>query len=369
MAKRRKFSWFTCLLCSFLALIIGAILGFGVYSYINFPDKKTDSDVYVSGDLQIHFLELGNKYTGDCTYIKAGDTDILIDAGSRSYADNVSHISNYINQYITDGKLEYVIATHADRDHIACFGMGVNGTSLFDLYDVDLIIDFAKTNKDTDVYNNYVRERDDAVQRGATHYTALECWNETDGAKRVYQVSRGIEMEILYNYYYEHESDDENNYSVCTMFNQGDKHFLFTGDLELEGEQKFVAHNPNLPQVELFKAGHHGSKTSSNDFLLSIIQPKICAVCCCTGSPEYGAHEQNTFPTQAFIDRIAQYTKQVYVTTLCVDYENNQFTSMNGNIKITSTPKGTEVECSNNNLFLKDTDWFKNNRICPPKWK
>ena len=45
----------------------------------------TSEDVEVIGDssFSIHFLEVGNKYTGDCTYVKAGDIDILIDAGSR----------------------------------------------------------------------------------------------------------------------------------------------------------------------------------------------------------------------------------------------------------------------------------------------
>ena len=35
-------------------------------------------------DFQIHFMTLGNDKAGDSIYIKAGDTDILIDAGSRS---------------------------------------------------------------------------------------------------------------------------------------------------------------------------------------------------------------------------------------------------------------------------------------------
>jgi beta-lactamase superfamily II metal-dependent hydrolase len=73
----------------------------------------------VSGDLSIHFLELGNKYTGDCTLIKAGDTEVLIDAGSRK--GSASTIANYIDEYCTDGVLEYVIATHAHQDHIAGF--------------------------------------------------------------------------------------------------------------------------------------------------------------------------------------------------------------------------------------------------------
>ena len=55
-----------------------------------FPGSSTsngrddDATVVAEGELEIHFLELGNKYTGDCTYIKAGDKDILIDAGSKA---------------------------------------------------------------------------------------------------------------------------------------------------------------------------------------------------------------------------------------------------------------------------------------------
>ena len=70
-----------------------------------------------SAELSIHFIELGNKYTGDSTLIKVGDTEVLIDAGSRQAS--AVEIKEYIDKYCTDGTLEYVIATHSDQDHIA----------------------------------------------------------------------------------------------------------------------------------------------------------------------------------------------------------------------------------------------------------
>lgn len=381
MAKK-EFSVFKLVFCSFLALIVGFIVGFCVYSYIKFPNPSVDSDKYavdsdkpavdsdkyVSGDLQIHFLEFNNKYCGDCTYIKAGDVDILIDAGSRTYNENIDLIETYLNNYVEDNKLEFVIATHADRDHIACFGTSVNMESLFDRFEIGTIIDFPKTNKDTDVYNNYIRERDDAVSRGATHYTALECWKEINGAQKVYELVDGIEMQILYNYYYENQSSDENNYSVCLLFKQGDKNFLFTGDLEEKGEEYLVQYN-DLPEVELFKAGHHGSPTSSNDCLLDVIKPKICVVCCCAGSSEYTDNILNQFPSQAFINRISKHTDKVYVTSLCIDYDAGEFTSFNGNVVITSNKRGVEVNCSGSNQVLKDSEWFKEFREIPSSWQ
>lgn len=361
MAKK-KFSAGLTFFCCLLALIIGFIAAFAVYTYIKRPKG---GDVYVSGELQIHFMELGNKYTGDSIYIKAGDTDILIDAGSRT--DSTDTTSAYINQYCTDGVLEYVIATHADQDHIAGFAGSKNSPSMFERYEIGTIIDFALTNKDTQTYKTYVEKRDAAVAAGAVHYTALQCWNETDGAKRVYEVSDGVEMEILYNYYYENESKDENNYSVCLMFNQGDKHFLFTGDLEEDGEEQLVVYN-QLPKVELFKAGHHGSKTSSNDCLLQVIQPEIVCVCCCAGTDEYTDNKENQFPTQAMIDRVSKYTDKVYVTSLGDESTEAGYVSMNGNIVVSSGRKGVTVECSNNNTLLKDTEWFIKNRTMPAAW-
>lgn len=329
------------------------------------PNNKAPGAI-VSGELEINFLELGNKYTGDCTYIKAGENDILIDAGSKT--SSIETIDTFLKQYVTDGTLEYVIVTHAHEDHYAGFATTESKDSLFDLYECEVIIDFAQITSgkaDQKMYGNYIRERDAEIAAGAVHYTAAECMTE---GKNIFDLGNGIELEILDSYYYYNRSSTENDHSVCTMINQGDRHFLFTGDLEEKGEEKLVEMN-ELPEVELYKAGHHGSKTSSTDKLLSVIKPKMVAVCCCCGSPEYTDTAANQFPTQAFIDRVAPYTDAVYVTTLCLDYKNASFTSMNGNIKVISAKASVTLNCSNNNTKLKDTDWFKNNRTCPDAWK
>ena len=141
-------------------------------------------------------------YTGDSTYIKAGDVDILIDAGSRT--GSATTIKSYVDQYCTDGVLEYVIATHADQDHIAGFvgnSSGSTRTGILYQYKVKTLIDFAITTKTTQVYNNYVAKRDNEVSLGATHYTALECYNNENGASRVINLSEEVKLEILYNYF------------------------------------------------------------------------------------------------------------------------------------------------------------------------
>lgn len=363
MAKKNKKGHFFGRL--FLFIIIIAIVLLIVFYYPEItellsPPKPDDNQqtVYDSDELSIHFLELGNKYTGDAVYIKAGDTDVLIDAGSRQ--NSAETITNYLNNYVTDNTLEYVIATHAHQDHIAGFVGKTDMPGIFEAFKCETIIDFAKTDSTSSILSKYYEKRDAEVTQGAVHYTALECYKNQNGAKQKYELSQGIKMEILYNYYYENSSSDENNYSVCVMINQGNRHFLFTGDLEKEGEERLVENN-DLCEVEVFKGGHHGSYTASNECLLKVIKPKIVCVCCCAGSDEYTSNPDNMFPSQAFISRISKYTDKVYVTTLATE---DGYTSFNGNIRINSKiNESITVNCSNNNVILKDTDWFKKNRV------
>ena len=364
MAKRKK--KFSKGLTVFLAIVIflGGVAG-GFFGYYRFT-MPTDSDKLVTGDMEIHFPELGNKYTGDCTYIKVGDVDVLIDAGSKT--SSVPTIASYLREHMTDDVLEYVIVTHAHEDHYAGFATSKGTNSLFDLFEVEVIIDFAQITEGKEsqtMYQNYVRERTEEIQSGAVHYTARECITQS---KNVFQLGHGVELEILDSEFYYKTSDTENNHSVCTMLHSGDEYFLFTGDLEKEGEECLVELN-DLPQVTLYKAGHHGSKTSSNDCLLEVIRPEIVTVCCCCGSPEYTKTNPNQFPTQAFVDRIAPYTDRVYVTTLCIDYELDKFQSMNGDIVVICNRDGVTVNCSASNTVLKDTEWFRQYRDCPAAWR
>ena len=371
MAKRKKkFSKALTIFLAILCFCVGATGGFYAYFKLTAPTVsdtyEPSSATYKSGDLVIDFLELGNKYTGDCTYIKVGDTDVLIDAGSKT--SSVQTIDNHLKQYVTDGIIEYVIVTHAHEDHYAGFATNEDANSIFDLYECEVIIDFSQitdSKSDQKMYKNYIRERDAEVEAGATHLTARECKEQ---GKDSFDLGAGVELQILDSYYYYHTSETENDHSVCVMINQGDKHFLFTGDLEQKGEEKLVQMN-KLPKVEVYKAGHHGSKTSSSEILMEKIQPNIVCVCCCAGSSEYTKNTENQFPTQAFIDRVAPSTDRVYVTTLCIDYNDSKFESMNGNIRIVSSLAGVSVSCSNNNTILRETAWFKQERTCPDEWE
>lgn len=390
--KNKKKPVFWIILIIALLLVIGLVAG---YIYMN-PDilsglkhnnnddtttstkpNNSSSSNSVEGviydDFQIHFLEFENNSAGDSIYIKAGDNDILIDAGNKK--DNSTKLSKQINEYCTDNKLEYVIVTHGDQDHIQSFiGSSANATNgLLYTYDVDNIIYNNTTTKSSKIYQALVSAINKKKESGTTVTYAkdfFESDNLTAKSSATIKLSDYVTMQVLWNKYYFTTSSDENNYSVSVLFNYtkgSDTHnFILTGDLEKEGEEAMVAHYSSstygtLPHVDLYKGGHHGSKTSSTNKLLSAITPEICCVCTCAGTNEYTTDYTNQFPTQHFINRIAQYTDKVYVTGL---YSNGTFSSMNGQLIVScgtnSTTNQVEVSvASTNNLTkLKDSEWF-----------
>ena len=377
MAKR-KINKIKTLLVSALCLIVGFVSGFVANIFSSLPDSfeipaavQGSSHVHSNGeisvetvksdDLSIHFLELGNKYTGDCTFIKVGDTEMLIDAGSR--ATSVQTIKNYIDQYCTDKVLEYVVVTHAHQDHYAGFATSDFEDSIFAFFEVETIIEFAQTNQNPDkgLYKNYIENK---TQESSTVLKATDCLNKT---YTLGDVSKNVSFEVLDQKFYREPANSENDYSVCLQITHEGKKFLFTGDLEEDGESSLVDLNKGkLSQVEVYKAGHHGSKTSSSQKLLDVIKPKIVCVCCCAGSSEYTSKNENQFPTQAFIDRVSVHTSNIFVTTLCTNYAEAKFESLNGNIVISSnSTQNVTCSFSNNDTKLKDTEWFKANRKLP----
>ena len=146
---------------------------------------QEDIAVIKDSDLSIHFLELGNEFTGDCTLIKVGNTEVLIDAGSRQ--NSASTIKDYIDDYCTDGILEYVIATHAHQDHIAGFVGLKNGgeyDGIFYEYQIGTLIQFARSDQSTGsttIYGKYLAGVEYLKSKNTTVYTALECYNNDNG--------------------------------------------------------------------------------------------------------------------------------------------------------------------------------------------
>ena len=80
-----------------------------------------------------------------------------------------------------------------------------------------------------------------------------------------------------------------------------------------------------MRHIDVYKAGHHGSITSSSELFLETISPDIAVVSCGSGN-KYG------HPDGAAIDRIQQYTNEIYRTDVC------------GSVVITSDGESLDVQ-------------------------
>ncbi|GFZ26933.1 hypothetical protein LCB40_08130 [Lactobacillus corticis] len=87
------------------------------------------------------------------------------------------------------------------------------------------------------------------------------------------KVNEKIPFKIVYPFT---PGSGKNEDSLSLLFNLAGKNWLFTGDLPQAGE-KAIMERYNF-QVDYFKLGHHGSKTSTDPDFMQKLQPKLCFI-------------------------------------------------------------------------------------------
>ncbi|MGV3464012.1 MAG: ComEC/Rec2 family competence protein, partial [Heyndrickxia sp.] len=98
-----------------------------------------------------------------------------------------------------------------------------------------------------------------------------------------------------------------NNDSLVLFAKFGGKRWLFTGDLEQEGEAELI-HSHRF-QADVLKVGHHGSKTSTSLLFLESVQPKIAII-------SVGKDNRYGHPNQEVLDRLKQEEVKVFRTDM-----------------------------------------------------
>ncbi len=86
-----------------------------------------------------------------------------------------------------------------------------------------------------------------------------------------------------------------NDTSIVLLGSFEGRRFLLPGDAEADVEAELVARG--LPTVDLLKAGHHGSRTSTTEALVAAIRPRVAAV-------SVGARNDYGHPSREVITRL-----------------------------------------------------------------
>lgn len=230
-------------------------------------------------ELQVHFIDVGQ---GDSILLDLGEIEALIDGGKKSPG-----VTAYLEEYI-DGSLEAIIATHPDADHIG--GL----IAVMDTFEVEEIW----LNGDTSTSNTYSDFMDRVNAEGA----------EVKEARRGDTI---LVDSLVFNVLHPVEPlvGDRNRNSIVLMLSYGDIDFLFTGDAEKQSEASMIGAGV-LVDIEILKVGHHGSRTSSSQALLDIIQPEVAIYMASAGN-QYG------HPHAVTILALQEIGAEVYGTDVC----------------------------------------------------
>lgn len=211
------------------------------------PAKHTEK---VSGELKIHYIDVGQ---GDATLIQCDGKNMLIDAGEN---DKGMQVRAYLKKQGVE-KLDYVIGTHPDSDHIGGLDVVIYN------FDCETIL-MPDYKKDTKTY-------DDVIQTIKNkHYKITSPVVGT-----TYELGEAKFTIIAPNDKY----DDANDASIGIIMRYGQQSFLFTGDAEETSEKDIIKNGIDI-QAKVYKAGHHGSRTSSSDEMLALIRPEVVVISC-----------------------------------------------------------------------------------------
>ena len=214
------------------------------------------------GELSVTYLDVGQ---GNAVVIRQGNQTMLIDGGPR---ESSSFVVSYLKQQGIQ-KLDYVLISHFDEDHLA----GAIG-ALYN-FPVGTLIT-ADYETDSSIYDSY-KEAVEEKGYEPVHPSLGDTFSLGDGGFR-----------IISPVSYGHE--DENQDSVGIILEMGSDRFFIGGDIGLEGEKEILEAGVDI-QADVMLMNHHGSHVSREFF--QAVNPSWAVISCGEGN-SYGHPRQDT---------------------------------------------------------------------------
>lgn len=217
---------------------------------------------------------------GDAILLISGFSQMLIDGGKDSQV--IDCLSRHLPFW--DRRLEIVIATHPDADHVG--GLA----TVLQIYNVEQLL--VSTTKETADFELFKQAVQIGVQNGmkitkpslGTRLILgplVEATVINASQEGINNFLPGLpQAETTLSAQLEAGESGVRNYndeSIALFARFGPASVLLTGDLELAGEQALLEQGL-LNKTNVLKVGHHGSKTSSTQAFLTKIQPEFAII-------------------------------------------------------------------------------------------
>ena len=233
------------------------------------------------GQFTLAALDVGQ---GQCVCMVTSSCAVMTDCGGSGGPQPGRTAAAWLRKKGVD-RLDALILTHYDTDHIC----GVE--ALLSLVPVKAV---------------YLPDVEfDPENRAAVEKAALDAGADLHYVNSDLTLSFADSTVRLYA-----PVSDRNDNAACVsvLYSAAEYDMLITGDLDARGEAA-LAEQKDLPPVELYVAGHHGSAKSSSQLLLDTIRPYTVLIS--VGRNNYG------LPNEEALARIEACGAQIYRTDEC----------------------------------------------------
>ena len=225
--------------------------------------------------LKVAFLDVGQ---GDAIFVEAPNgNQVLIDGGPNKTV--LRELSKQMPFY--DRSIDGIILTHPHLDH---YGGLVD---VLDNYKTNFEMDSGNDNPESKGFDVYIKKLEEEKVKRIF-------------AKRGMRVNldKGLYLDILLPVINK-EGMSAHDEMVVARLVYGNSSFLLTGDME-ENLENFLLSFGGSIKSDVFKIGHHGSKTSTSEKFLGMVNPGLTII-------SAGKNNKYGHPHQEVTDRLARF--------------------------------------------------------------
>lgn len=310
------------------------------------------------GELLVHMLDVGQ---GDCIYIQLPDgKDMVIDCANynddKKYEDKTF---DYLDTYITDDTVEYLMLTHCDSDHVYFMDELLKQYQVEKLFMPNVLAAPGTTSKDKKALQDQIDALDtsrftDKDTIGTVTYaeffiaalTEPNCeivlnvdFDANTNSIIIEETTYRLVFYCPTQEYYDdsnlNSAERKNAISPIGILEYNGRRIMLTGDSN-ELNEPLVVERTGKIDCDVLKVGHHGSATSTLNPFLDAYTFEYAIISCNT----YG--NKFNHPRQSTLDRLKAHDIAVYRT----DNNGNIVVSVDkdGNIKITTQKEWNKDE-------------------------
>lgn len=310
------------------------------------------------GELLVHMLDVGQ---GDCIYIQLPDgKDMVIDCAN--YNDDGEYEKktfDYLDKYIEDDTVEYLMLTHCDSDHVYFMDELLERYQVEKLFMPNVLAVPGTTSKDKKALQDQIDALDtsrftDKDTVGTITYaeffiaalTEPDCeiilnvdpdanTNSIIIEETTYRLVFYCPTQEYYDDYGLNTAERKNAISPIGILEYNNRKIMLTGDSNEINEPLVMARTGKI-DCDVLKVGHHGSETSTSNAFLDEYTFEYAIISC----NSYG--NKFNHPRQATLDRLKSHNIEVYRT----DNNGNIVVSVDkdGNLKITTQKESTQEQ-------------------------